>query len=182
MSGAKSKRNKPLSKRRGDCAEYLAEKKMEDKGYEPVMIGDEKATDVLTNKSGHGLDHLMTDKDGFLVVGETKANSAQLSKLQKKGAVKYLKKQLIDMKKGLGGDGRYKNLSKKSKQEKKAIRKRLNKMQQALGTGKVRGEVHRVPLKSDKGKNAYTPKEDKNRCNVATDKEIKTKDWWEVTS
>ncbi len=182
MSGAKINGNKPLNKRRGDCAEYLAEKKMENryknKGYDHVKVGDEKATDVLTNGSGHGLDHLMMDGDGNVLVGETKANSARLSKLQEMGPGDYLQKQIEDMVKGLEkGEGRYKNLSTYSDKKKAGIRETLMEMEEARKDGKVKGEVNRVPLKPDEGKNAYTPKEDKNRCDVAKDKEIKVEPW-----
>ncbi len=150
---------------------------MKDKGYEPVMIGDKKATDVLTNGSGHGLDHLMTDGDGNLIVGETKANRAKLNKNQKKGVIKYLEKQLEDMRSGLDGNGRYKNF--KDHPDADAIEEKLDMMEEALDNKKVKGEVYRVPLEpdDDKDKQVYTPKEDEDRCRVATGKEIKEDKW-----
>ncbi len=184
MSGAKSEGTEPLSKRRGDCAEYLVEQEMEKKDYEPVMIGDEKATDVLTNGSGHGMDHLMMDKNGgFLVVGETKANRARLNKHQKEGAISYLTKQIEDMTTGvMKGDGRYKILSTYSDEKKKNIRTTLKEMKAAIKSEKVRGELYRVKLKpdDDKDSKAYTINEsdkEKNRCNAATDKDIEPGPW-----
>ena len=87
---------------------------------------------LLTNSRGHGLDHMMINKEGKLLIAETKANTGRLSKGQSLGGEQFLIDQLIDLNKGYKGKGRYKNLH-KNEQAKKAIKK----MEKTLKSGNV---------------------------------------------
>ena len=158
QDGGQVKGSKKVTKRRGDCAEHLVEQHMLAKGYKNLMIGDKKATDVLTNGSGHGLDHLMLDKSGNLVVAETKSNKAGLSKNQKQGGKKYLVTQIEDMQQGLEGKGRYKQFSNQSPEMVDDIADFLDDVSGKIKDGEVKSELYKVPLEpdDDKDKKAYT--------------------------
>lgn len=177
--GGKVKGSKKVTKRRGDCAEHLVEQHMLAKGYKNLMIGDKKATDVLTNGSGHGLDHLMLDNSGNLVVAETKSNKAGLSKNQKQGGKKYLAMQIRDMQQGLKGKGRYKQFSHQPRETRNEITKALKSMKKAIEDKAVKSEYYQVPLEpdDDKDKKAYTPVNDKKRCRVKKGKNLVEREW-----
>lgn len=165
-------KEKTLSKRKGDCAEYLVEQTMLSKGYKNLMIGDKKASEILTNNIGHGIDHIMVDKIGNLVIAETKSNGSSLNKLQKKGGITYLKKQMTDMNEGLKGHGRYKIFSTYSNEKQRDIRKSLKSMEKSLRNKRVKSELYKVKLKDDAD---YTPVSNKKRCKEA--KEFKAQNW-----
>ncbi|SFV57301.1 hypothetical protein MNB_SM-4-290 [hydrothermal vent metagenome] len=124
------------NKNKGDCAEKLVNEK-----YEKYEKFDTKR---LENKSGHGIDNILS-KDGKTVVIETKANTSQLNKWQKQGGKKYLKRQIGAMEDGLNGDGgRWKKFEGDADLE-----DALDELEELLDNNKIEYKICRVKLKDD---------------------------------
>lgn len=145
-------KGKTQNLRKGNCAEHLVNTKLKEEGWNALP-----GSELLTNKSGHGLDHVMI-QDGKMLIAETKANGSKLSKLQKKGGGKYLEEQLFALEKGLKGKGRYKNL-KGNTEAKKAVRA----MRKFIKDDKIESRHYQLKLAEDKTKE-YHPLNDKKRC------------------
>lgn len=97
-------KGKNKTKNKGNCAESLVNEKLLEEGWEQLSDSE-----LLTNGSGHGFDHVMI-KDGKLLIAETKADAATLSDIQK-NSTDYINKQIKDLETGImEGKGRYKNL------------------------------------------------------------------------
>jgi hypothetical protein len=126
------------NKNKGDCAEALVNSACERAGFKKLD------TKPMTNKSGHGIDNIAFNETEVVVI-ETKANTSQLSKLQKIGGKNYLNHQLGKMMEGYKrGTGRW-----ASYKGDDALKDTIDKLEDLIKNKKSQFKVCKVKLDDD---------------------------------